>query len=484
MKAARRTFSVGGRYQVSHEIAVGGMATVHLATDLRSADIPRLVAVKHLHPHRAGQPELVRAFQDEARVSKLVRHTNVAEVIDVISERGELYLVMHFVWGETLDSLVAIAAERGEPIPPAIVSAIIVQLLHGLHAAHEATTETGEPLQLIHRDVSPQNVLVDLEGVARLFDFGIAIASGRQEITRDDRVKGKLSYMAPEQLMLRGATRAVDIYAAAVVAWEMLAGRRLFRGEDDAQTFGLVIAGKIPLPSTLVPSLSPAVDKVLLRALSADPAARPGTAWDFALELESAQSPARPADVASWVNRLAGDRIRARRHPSFAAEQRRGMESLVVVEPADGFSDAPGTLIGMGPYTPKTAPAEPDPDAWRGGTVRIYRARSPEPPSDEAITTVHRRSARMPVAEAKVVPRIPDVSTVLMEDAPAGVGGSVGTDPTARLPRRVRRWSLVASITGFCVLLAILAFVTRHSWSSSSDAQRRRTSPTPPEASP
>jgi serine/threonine-protein kinase len=196
------------------------------------------------------------------------------------------------------------------PIP--IASAIAVGVLEGLHAAHEATSDLGEPLGIVHRDVSPQNILVGTDGVARVVDFGVAKAAGRVQTTRDGQLKGKLGYMAPEQI--RGiATRATDVHAVSVVLWEMLTARRLYHAETDVQTFSNILAGTgIIAASKLAPLVSPALDRVILRGLQANPDERFPTAREMARALTNASPPASPSDVGDWVASMAAKSLSSR----------------------------------------------------------------------------------------------------------------------------------------------------------------------------
>src|SRR5580692_2033966 len=189
-----------GRYAIYGELASGGMATVHLGRLLGPVGFSRTVAIKRLHEQFAKDPDFVSMFLDEARLCARIKHPNVVPTLDVIAGDRQLLLVMDYVQGESLSRLFRSAVARGERIPLKVTVAIVSGMLHGLHAAHEAKDERGEPLGIVHRDVSPQNVLVGIDGVARVLDFGVAKARGRLHTTQDGRVKGKLSYMAPEQL--------------------------------------------------------------------------------------------------------------------------------------------------------------------------------------------------------------------------------------------------------------------------------------------
>jgi eukaryotic-like serine/threonine-protein kinase len=253
VEAERR---IVGRYALYGEIASGGMATVHYGRLLGPVGFSRTVAIKRLHAHLSRDPEFVSMFLDEARLAARIRHPHVVSVLDVVAQDGELLLVMDFVQGESLNRLIR-AAKRSGGIPPNIVSAIIVGLLQGLHAAHEARSDRGEPLEIVHRDVSPQNVIVGVDGVAQVLDFGVAKAAGRIQETSEGQLKGKFAYMSPEQLQNKHVDRRTDIFAAAVVLWETLTGGRLFNGDSHAAVMFAVVQHEVPAPSTVVPALSP-----------------------------------------------------------------------------------------------------------------------------------------------------------------------------------------------------------------------------------
>src|SRR5450432_3116813 len=181
-----------GRYALYGKLAAGGMATVHFGRLLGPAGFSRTVAIKRLHPQFAKDPEFVAMFLDEARLAARIHHPNVIATLDVVALEGELFLVLEYVQGESFASLLRAARDRRTPVPLPVVSAVMTGVLHGLHAAHEAKNERGEPLRLVHRDVSPHNVLVGADGVPRVLDFGIAKAAGRLQTTREGHLKGKL----------------------------------------------------------------------------------------------------------------------------------------------------------------------------------------------------------------------------------------------------------------------------------------------------
>jgi serine/threonine-protein kinase len=310
-----------GRYLLYDSIASGGMASVHLGRAVGTGGFARLVAVKRLHAHIASDPEFVEMFLDEARLASRIHHPNVVATIDVVTHEGQLLLVMEHVLGESWWHLARAARERGEPLPVDVVAAVVSGLLSGLHAAHEARSEAGEPLEIVHRDVSPQNLLVGVDGVPRVVDFGIAKAVSRAQSTRDGALKGKLAYMAPEQIRREAVTRRADVYAAGIVLWESLANRRLFAADDAAAVIAAVLEGGVPAPSSLRADVPAALDGVVLRAVAVDPSERYATALEFARALEAAVTPAGARAVADCVSSLAAVALEQRRRLVAMAEQ-------------------------------------------------------------------------------------------------------------------------------------------------------------------
>jgi serine/threonine-protein kinase len=334
-----------GRYALYGQIAAGGMATVHFGRLLGPAGFSRTVAIKRLHPQFAKDPEFVSMFLDEARLAGRVRHPNVVQTLDVVALDGELFLVMDYVQGESLGRLVRVCSATKQAVPLPVVSAILCGALQGLHAAHEATSEQGEPLNIVHRDISPQNILIGADGLPRLLDFGIAKAAGRIHTTREGQVKGKLAYMAPETLLGRGIDRRADIYAAGVILWEILTRRRLFTGDSEGAVVGSVLNSKIEPPSTLEPTVPGSLDEVTMRALDRDPAARFESARQMATALEASVPLASASAVTAWVESLAGE-ILARRAVALAH-----IESDSGISPAP-MAGAAAIAVASASWTP------------------------------------------------------------------------------------------------------------------------------------
>jgi len=301
-----------GRYLLFGEIASGGMATVHLGRLSGPAGFSRTVAVKRLHPQYAKDADFRSMFLDEARLAARIRHPNVVPTLDIVETDGEIFLVMEYVQGASLSRLLRAAITEQTLPDPWLVATIVSGVLHGLHAAHEARSELGGPLEIVHRDVSPQNVLVGIDGTPRLLDFGVAKAVGRLQTTREGQVKGKFAYMAPEQIYGRGVTRQADVWAAAVVGWEALTATRLFKADNDAALVHSVLHDPIPRPSEIVSDLPRELDAVILRGLERDPLRRYATARDMALELERLGGIAPASEVARWVDSLVHTEIAER----------------------------------------------------------------------------------------------------------------------------------------------------------------------------
>jgi hypothetical protein len=305
------------------------MATVYFGRLVGAVGFSRSVAIKQLHPQFARSPEFVAQFLDEAQITARIRHPNVVSVLDVVAREGELFVIMEFVEGEPLSRLVRFARA---PIPIEIASAILVQILLGLHAAHEAKTENGEPLEIVHRDVSPQNMLVGIDGTSHILDFGVAKAASRVHTTENGQIKGKLSYMAPEQLRGANLDRRVDIFAAGIVLWELLAGERLFARGDPGATVTAVLTGEIKLPSQFRPGLSPALDALVLKALAPAVEDRFATAREMAIALENCVPPASSLKVGAWVESVAGASLKERAQRLREAEEHTGINAVVDVE--------------------------------------------------------------------------------------------------------------------------------------------------------
>ncbi len=300
------------------------MATVHLGRLLGPVGFSRTVAIKRLHAQYASDPEFVSMFHDEARVAARIRHPNVVPTLDVVSADGELFLVMDYVPGESIARLSRAVRERRETFPLRVLAAVVAGVLHGLHSAHEAHDEQGRPLGIVHRDVSPQNVLVGSDGVPRVLDFGVAKAAGRMQTTKDGQIKGKLAYMPPEQLRGAPVSRQTDIYAVGVMFWELMTAERLFPGDNEGAIVAQILDGDIEAPTRRLlrerriaggdPMLRAlqALDEVVLRAVSSRPEQRFATAREMAMQIERRCPIATASEVGDWVEHVAGSVLASR----------------------------------------------------------------------------------------------------------------------------------------------------------------------------
>ena len=305
---------VRGRYEVLDEIASGGMASVYIGRLIGPVGFARTVAIKRLHDHLAKDPEFVTMFVDEARLAARVVHSNVVPTLDIVASDGELLLVMEYVHGETLSRLLRQAPLGEQRLSTPIVSSIVTGVLHGLHAAHEAKDELGRALSVVHRDVSPQNILVGVDGIARVLDFGVAKAAGQLHFTREGQLRGKLGYMAPEQLVGLPVSRASDVYAVGVVLWEVLSGARLFDVfEGDSSVAARVKKdATVPRLRPRAPHVSEELEQVVMRALAREPETRWGSAREMALALERCAPLAPPSEVGEWVEAAAREGLARR----------------------------------------------------------------------------------------------------------------------------------------------------------------------------
>lgn len=306
------------RYELVGEIASGGMATVYLARLTGVGGFQRMYAIKRLHPHLQSEKEFVEMFLDEARLAAGIHHPNVVPILEVGASQNAYYLAMEYIEGETLAHLLARAASRKERLPAPQVIRMALDTLSGLHAAHELKDESGALAGVVHRDVSPQNVLVGADGVSRITDFGVARAATRLTATRVGQLKGKIAYMAPEQA--RGEEdldRRADVFAAGIVFWEALAHRRLFKAQNEAGTLARVLHEPMPNLREVAPHISRGVSDVIMQALERDCERRLPTCAEFADRLESAAMASgelgSARDVKNYMDMILGEDIRSQR---------------------------------------------------------------------------------------------------------------------------------------------------------------------------
>ena len=302
-----------GRYEVLTQLASGGMAAVYVARAQGVAGFERLVAIKVLHPHLAYEEDFISMFLDEARLAARIRHPNVVPTLDISDSQGDGYfLVMEYIEGDHLGALLGRSARQGERLPRPFVCRGVVDALQGLGAAHRLKDENGSALNLVHRDISPHNILFGTDGIARLTDFGVAKAEVRMASTRAGQFKGKLAYMAPEQASAGTTDQRSDLFSMGIILWESLTGRRLFKGENNAATLKKILSDPIPKPSALWEDLVP-YDELVLKALDREPESRFQSADEFVEAIENVAGRtgiANARDAAEFVKDLASEKLK------------------------------------------------------------------------------------------------------------------------------------------------------------------------------
>ena len=338
------------------------MATVFLGRISGAGGFQRFVGIKRLHPHLAREPEFIEMFLEEARLAARIHHPNVVPILEIGTSDQGYYIVMEYVEGDTFANLVARTVQTGRRMPVRIAARIVGDVLAGLHAAHELADDDGKPLGIVHRDVSPQNILIGIDGSARLTDFGVARATSKLSTTRTGQLKGKLAYMAPEQARsAKDIDRRADVFAAGVVFWEALEGRRLFKGDGEADTLNKVLHEPIPPLKDAEPSVPRGVEEVLERALDRERTRRFATAALFADALERSvhegDEAATHKDVAAYLDDVLGDEIVKQRETVRALIARREPKpkSLSMPPPAPTAPTLP--RLGYRPLSPESTPS-------------------------------------------------------------------------------------------------------------------------------
>jgi eukaryotic-like serine/threonine-protein kinase len=313
-----------GDNELMLRIGRGGMATVWVARErAKDPKDDRLVAVKAMLNELVDEAEFVTMFLDEVRLVRAIKHPNIVEIYDVGDADGVMWMSMEWVEGESLHTVIAEAGKRSA-IPPELAVKIIADAASGLHAAHELRDLDGTLRGVVHRDVSPHNILIGTNGMVKLVDFGVAKALGRiSEATRAGQLKGKFGYMSPEQALGKPVDRRSDVFSLGIVLFELTTSRRLFRGEHDIDTLKLVIGGPIPKPTSIDPKYPPGLERIVLKALDRNPEGRYQTAQELAEDLRAYLKAERvvvaQSALSGLMKRVLGERIEQRRKAVRAA---------------------------------------------------------------------------------------------------------------------------------------------------------------------
>lgn len=275
-----------GRFQLLLEMSRGGMATLFLARLKGPQNFQKLVVIKKIHDHLAGEREFIEMFQDEARIAALIHHPNVATIFDMGTADDSYYIAMEYVHGHNLAEVMRTAKRVVGTLPWPHAARIVANAAAGLHAAHELRNPDGKPLNVVHRDVSPQNLLISYDGHVKVVDFGIAYAAEKISHTTDGTIKGKIAYMSPEQASSSPLDRRSDVFSLGIVLFEAVCMKRLFKADTDAATLYRVLETVVPPPSSVRPDIPPELEEIMLKALHKDPERRFATAGDLEEALE------------------------------------------------------------------------------------------------------------------------------------------------------------------------------------------------------
>jgi serine/threonine-protein kinase len=314
-----------GRYELLGLLGRGGMANVYLGRHANAAGFQRLFAIKVLHPHLAEEEAFIDMLLDEARIAARLHHPNVVPIVDLGSQAGIHYVVMEYVEGCSLSVLLK---RNRESRPARLLIPVILDALSGLHAAHTLTDDDGQPMRLVHRDVSPQNILVGVDGMARITDFGIAKAESRINSTRPGELKGKLSYMSPEQLRNPDTVdHRADVFSTGVLLWSALTGQQLFEAPSTAAAMNNTLTLKVEAPSTRGLRPPAVFDAICMRALERDRDRRLGSALEFEESLRSLAIAnglcGSRREVAEWVIATVGEELTERRNATRSSGNQR-----------------------------------------------------------------------------------------------------------------------------------------------------------------
>ncbi len=307
--------STANNYQILARLATGGMAEIFLARGTSTTGVERYVVLKRILRDRANDTQLVKMFLDEARLAAQLQHPNVAQVYDIGKLGDSYFFTMEYVHGETVRALLHRARSLRREIPPNVILTVIAGAAAGLHHAHERLGHDGKPLGIVHRDVSPSNLMVSYEGGVKVVDFGVAKAENRAQETRSGTVKGKIAYLSPEQCRGASLDRRSDLFSLGIVFWEMLTVERLYKRNSDFENMTAIVTEEPVPPSARRPGISPELDRIVMRLLAKDPDRRYQTGDELVEALEEAAPRAGVMISSSAVGRLLRDMFGQRPEP-------------------------------------------------------------------------------------------------------------------------------------------------------------------------
>jgi serine/threonine protein kinase len=453
-----------GKYELIARIGKGGMAQVYLARQRGPANFEKVVVVKTIHPHLAEKEAFIEMLLDEARIAALLKHPCVVDIYDLGLEDDTYFIAMEYLSGEPLLSVLRAGRVKERPLDIHGTARIIADVADGLHAAHELRDNAGHHLELVHRDVTPGNIVVLYNGQVKIVDFGIAKARGRLASETDARkLKGKLGYVSPEQIRGENADRRADIFALGVVMWEALTYRRLFRGNNPGTVLAAIVKEKLQPPSSVRPEVPAALDAICMRALARKPDERYSTAQEMHADIEAfltsaGVTPQRKA-IAAYMEEVFAEQIQERArilremHESsatagpkdataaFAAPRAAGDEDEDIGAGADAGEDTSDDLAGGA--------------AGPGASGALAAAPAPHTPGDGLSAVSVTPAGLLPNAvTGEIYGRASSLSASSSGELAAT---RVPLDPVALAAVRQRRWQVGAAVGAVVLLLGILA---------------------------
>ncbi len=356
-----------GKYQLLRRLATGGMAELFLARAAGVHGFEKLVVLKRILPQHRENDEFIRMFLSEARLAATLHHPNIVQVYDIGEDNGTCFFTMEWVQGQDLRKLVRASRKASAAIPIEHILHIVIGIAAGLDHAHDKRANDGSHLGIVHRDVSPSNVLVTYDGAVKIVDFGIAKAASAQSSTVAGTLKGKIPYMSPEQCRGQNVDRRSDVFSIGTLLWEMTTGSRLFAGDNEIAILNRVAAGDVPTPSSVRPDYPRELERIVMRALQADPATRYQNAMDLQIDLEDfareARLPVSPARMAKFMRELFAEEIDQaavqlqldQLESSAPLTQPQGQAGdRTVVETSHDLVDVPSELHARATPSPKT----------------------------------------------------------------------------------------------------------------------------------
>lgn len=383
-----------GRYELLRRLANGGMGQIDLARQKGPVGFQKLLVVKRILPHLSEEDEFLKMFLDEARIAALLNHPNIAQTYESGDVDGVYFMAMEYVQGEPISRVVRKAHETLGGMPTALIVRIVADAAGALDYVHAARSPSGRPLGLIHRDVSPQNVMVSFHGTVKLIDFGVAKASNKLSMTSVGSIKGKYAYMSPEQATGQPLDGRSDIFGLSTILYEQLTGARLFKRDTDQGTLKAVVGHRVPPPSSVVDGIPEGLDEVVLKGLAKHRDERYQTASEFQLALEEvlmhARLPGSPGHLAAFMRELYARELE---------EDRFATEPTVIFSVPDALRQG-GTDSGTGSRS-VSAPGKVSTGS-RGGTSR--RASGSNPGTGPGAPTAQGRKSPA-AAEAPRAPK-------------------------------------------------------------------------------